>query len=52
MSGRSNVTFWLEKREIEASEELVDRIFSAAKQSKRIFTEAEIYALVSGQAVS
>jgi len=52
MSGRSNVTFWLEKREIEASDELVDRIFNAAKQSKRIFTEAEIHALVAGQTVT
>lgn len=52
MSGRSNVTFWLEKREIEASDELVDRIFNAAKQSKRIFTEAEIHALVAGQPVT
>lgn len=52
MSGRSNVTFWLEKREIEISDELVDRIFKAAKQSKRIFTEAEIYALVADQPVA
>ncbi|HBP22586.1 MAG TPA: 2-isopropylmalate synthase [Planctomycetes bacterium] len=46
MSGRSNVTYWLEKREIEVSDELVDRIFNAAKQSKRIFTEEEIHALI------
>ena len=46
MSGRSNVTFWLEKREVQASDELVDAIFDAAKQSKRIFTEDEVWALV------
>lgn len=46
MSGRSNVTFWLEKRGVAASDELVDKIFDAAKQSKRIFTEDEVWALV------
>jgi 2-isopropylmalate synthase len=52
MSGRSNVTFWLEKREIEASDELIDRLFSAAKQSKRIFTEEEVHALIAGEPVA
>ena len=51
MSGRSNVTYWLERREIEASDELVDRIFAAAKQAKRIFTDPEIHALIAGQPV-
>ena len=46
MSGRSNVTFWLEKRGIEVNEELVDRIFAAAKESKRILREEEVQALV------
>jgi 2-isopropylmalate synthase len=46
LSGRSNVIYWLEKRKIPATDELVDRIFAAAKQSERIMTEGEIYALV------
>jgi isopropylmalate/homocitrate/citramalate synthase len=46
MSGRSNVTYWLEHRDIEFSDEIVDRIFAAAKQSNRIFTDEEIQALV------
>jgi 2-isopropylmalate synthase len=46
MSGRSNVTFWLEKRNVKTSDELVDKIFNAAKQSKRIFTEDEVWAMV------
>jgi len=46
LSGRSNVIYWLEKRKIPAADELVDRIFAAAKQSERIMTEGEIFALV------
>lgn len=49
MSGRSNVTFWLEKRGYDVTDELVDRIFNAAKQSNRIFTHDEVVALVIGQ---
>jgi isopropylmalate/homocitrate/citramalate synthase len=46
LSGRSNVIYWLEKRKIPATDELVDRIFTAAKRAERIMTEAEIFALV------
>ncbi len=42
MSGRSNVQFWLERRGILASEEVVERIFERAKSSDRCLTEAEI----------
>ena len=42
MSGKSNVQFWLERRGIPASEELVDRIYQRAKSSDRTLTEAEI----------
>ena len=42
MSGKSNVVFWLERRGLIASEELVDRIFKKAKQSDRCLTEDEI----------
>jgi len=42
MSGRSNVIFWLEKRCIPATEDVVDRIFSAAKKATRVMTEEEI----------
>lgn len=45
MSGRSNVTYWLEKHKIPATDELVDRIFQAAKQAERVMTEEEIRAL-------
>jgi isopropylmalate/homocitrate/citramalate synthase len=42
MSGKSNVIFWLERRGIAASDELVDRIVQRAKASDRILTEEEI----------
>ncbi len=46
MSGKSNVTYWLEKRGIPASEQVVDRVFQRAKSSPRVLTEAEILAEV------
>jgi 2-isopropylmalate synthase len=46
LSGKSNVIYWLEKRRIPSTDELVDRIYNAAKQSERILTEREILALV------
>ncbi|MHB8525673.1 MAG: LeuA family protein [Candidatus Acidiferrales bacterium] len=45
MSGRSNVTYWLEKHDIPATDEIVDRIFQAAKKAERVMTEEEIAAL-------
>jgi 2-isopropylmalate synthase len=42
MSGRSNVVYWLEKRALPASDEVVDRIFAKAKRSACVLTEREI----------
>ena len=42
MSGKSNVVFWLERRGIEATDELVDRIFAKAKSADAVLTEIEI----------
>jgi isopropylmalate/homocitrate/citramalate synthase len=42
MSGRSNVVYWLEKRGIAATDELVDRIFHKAKDADGVLTEEEI----------
>jgi 2-isopropylmalate synthase len=54
LSGRSNVIYWLESRGLVASDELVDRIFKAAKESQRVMSDAELHALVdaSGAATS
>jgi 2-isopropylmalate synthase len=45
MSGRSNVIFWLEKRGILVTDELVDRIFAAAKKATHTMTDDEVLAL-------
>ncbi|HXE74190.1 MAG TPA: LeuA family protein [Candidatus Xenobia bacterium] len=45
MSGKSNVIYWLEKRGLPVTDELVERIFSVAKQSDRLLTEDELLAL-------
>lgn len=45
LSGRSNVLYWLEKRGIPVADEVVDRIFAAAKKSERIMADAEILAI-------
>lgn len=42
MSGKSNVLFWLERRRIPATDDVVDRIYQRAKQSDHTLTEAEI----------
>ncbi len=47
MSGESNVIYWLKRRDIEPTPERVQRIFSAAKASARVFTDAELMALVT-----
>ncbi len=47
LSGRSNVIYWLERHGMEPHEELVNRIFQAAKQSPRILTEQEIRQLIA-----
>jgi 2-isopropylmalate synthase len=46
MSGRSNVVFWLEKHGLPATEEIVDRVFAAAKASNRTLTHDHIQRIV------
>ncbi len=42
MSGKSNVVFWLERHNIPATDELIDRIYQCAKSSNHTLSEAEI----------
>jgi len=42
MSGKSNVLFWLERRGIAATDEIVEKIYSRAKASDHTLSEAEI----------
>ena len=46
MSGRSNVVFWLERRGLQATDEIVDRIFAAAKESDSVLSEETIRSLI------
>jgi isopropylmalate/homocitrate/citramalate synthase len=50
MSGRSNVIFWLESRGLPATDEVVDRVFAAAKASNRTLTHEQVQSLVGGEA--
>jgi isopropylmalate/homocitrate/citramalate synthase len=52
LSGRSNVIYWLERHGIEPRDEVVDRIFNAAKQASRVLTEEEIRAAMVHAAVT
>ncbi|HVF90924.1 MAG TPA: LeuA family protein [Blastocatellia bacterium] len=45
MSGKSNITFWLERRGIEPTEERVERIFNQAKQVNCVLTDEQIMKL-------
>jgi 2-isopropylmalate synthase len=45
MSGKSNVVYWLKHRGHEATEERVEKIFQAAKQTDRLLEDAEILQL-------
>jgi 2-isopropylmalate synthase len=48
MSGKSNVVFWLEKRGLPVTDEVVERIFAKAKRSPCVLTEEEIANVVRG----
>lgn len=45
MSGKSNVTYWLERHGLPVTDAMVDKIIQAAKQSSRLLTDEEILAL-------
>lgn len=46
MSGASNVSYWLRKRKIEPSKELVDAILAKAKDSAQILSDEEVMEIV------
>jgi len=50
MSGKSNVVYWLEEHGMQAANDVVERIFEAAKQSDRLLEDDEILALAGGEA--
>jgi len=42
MSGESNVVFWLEQHDLEATRERIERILTAAKASDQLLTEEQL----------
>ena len=46
MSGRSNVTYWLENKGVKPTDELVEKLLDAAKNSPRLLEDDEIEALI------
>lgn len=46
MSGKSNIVFWLEKRGLAATADVVDRIFAKAKRSPCVLTEEELRSVI------
>ena len=50
MSGRSNVIFWLESRGLPSTDDVVDRVFAAAKASNRTLTHEQVQSIVGGDA--
>ena len=46
MSGKSNVSYWLEHRGIQPTEERVNAIYAKAKQTDRVLTAEEILAAI------
>jgi 2-isopropylmalate synthase len=52
MSGKSNVIYWLARHGIPESDEIVNRIYEAAKQSTRVLTDDEVRALCAAPASS
>jgi len=45
LSGKSNVIYWLSRHGIPENDEVVNRIYEAAKQSPRVLTDDEVRAL-------
>lgn len=49
MSGKSNVIYWLARHGIPENEDVVNRIYEAAKQSSRVLTDEEVRALCTAR---
>ena len=46
MSGRSNITWWLEKNNYEITDELVAFLFDIAKQQRRLMDDEEVHSAI------
>lgn len=52
MSGLSNVRYWLEKRKVDPSDDLVDAIFNKAKATNRVLRDDEVWGIVKRHAAT
>jgi 2-isopropylmalate synthase len=48
MSGRSNIIWWLQQNGYKATDELVSNLFEIAKGQRRMMTDEEVHAAISG----
>jgi 2-isopropylmalate synthase len=48
MSGRSNIIWWLQQNGYKATDELVSNLFEIAKGQRRMMTDKEVHAAISG----
>ncbi len=48
MSGRSNIIWWLQQNGYKATDELVSNLFEVAKVQRRMMTDEEVHAAISG----
>jgi hypothetical protein len=42
MAGRSNIIWWLQQRNYEATDELVSHLFEVAKSQRRLMDDQEV----------
>jgi 2-isopropylmalate synthase len=49
LSGKSNVSFWLERHGVPETDELIARILETAKKSSHVLTDEEIFSLCGQQ---
>jgi 2-isopropylmalate synthase len=47
MSGRSNITYWLEKNSYDITDELVAHLFDVAKSQRRLMEDKEVHNAIS-----
>ena len=52
MSGRSNIIWWLQQNGYKATDELVSNLFEVAKGQRRMMSDEEVHAAISGFSLS
>jgi hypothetical protein len=47
MSGRSNITWWLNKNDYQITDDLVAYLFDIAKKQRRLMEDSEVHMAIS-----